>query len=282
MRIIKIITLFLLSLVLINCEKDEIPNWTNDFDISVMSFNIRYDTEEDGDNKWDNRKQACLDMLTEIEPTVFGIQEGLHNQVSFLDRNLSDYDYIGVGRDDGHSSGEYAAIFYSTQHLELLDDGNFWLSETPDEPSLGWDANNIRIVTWAKLKLTSKNKIFYVFNTHFDHKGKTAQEEASKLLAQKITEIAGEESVFIIGDFNMLKGNSRLEPITNTYLDAREDAPELDKNKSFNAWGKWYIYRNIDFIFYKNAETLSFRTVIKDYGVPFISDHYPLIGYFDF
>jgi endonuclease/exonuclease/phosphatase family metal-dependent hydrolase len=246
-----------------------------------MSFNLRFDTSEDGENQWSNRKLACVKMLQETKPSIFGIQEGLNHQVTYLDENFSDYDYVGVGRDDGYTSGEYSAIFYQKSKFDLVDDGNFWLSQTPDYPSLGWDANNIRIVTWAQLKYKEKDKTIFVFNTHFDHLGKTAQKESAKLLLSKINEIAGDEHpTFITGDFNVLIGNSALKPIIKKYYSARRFADRSDNNKSFNAWGRWYLDRNIDYIFYKNIYSLSFKTVNDDYGVPYISDHYPIISHF--
>ncbi|MEN7551531.1 endonuclease/exonuclease/phosphatase family protein [Rapidithrix thailandica] len=274
---------FCLLLLLLGCEPVEISDYNGESDISIMSFNLRYDEPADGDNQWGNRKQACISMLSEMKPSVFGIQEGLHHQVSFIDEHLPDYNYVGVGRDDGHSSGEYSAIFYSTEHFELLKSGNFWLSETPETPSLGWDANNIRIVTWIQLKDIEKHQTVYVFNTHFDHKGKTARLKSSQLLVQKIQEIAEENApVFITGDFNMLIGNAKLAPITSNYFSAQRFAEKSDDNQSFNAFGTWILSRNIDFIFYQNARALSYKTIVKNYGVPYISDHYPIISHFDY
>jgi len=281
MRVFKCLVVIQLALLL-GCEQGELPDWEGQYDISIMSFNIRYDTEEDGENKWDNRKHACLDMLTENSPSIFGIQEGLHNQVRFLDDSLPAYNYVGVGRDDGHSAGEYSAIYYLSERFDLIETGNFWLSETPDVPSLGWDANNIRIVTWVHLEDVFAGKSLFVFNTHFDHKGKTAREESAILLVDRIQEIAGNDlPVFITGDFNALIGNSILEPIIEEFLSARRFAERSDNNNSFNAWGRGYLNRNIDYIFYRNSKALSFKTVTKDYGVPYISDHYPIISHFE-
>ncbi|WP_338194924.1 endonuclease/exonuclease/phosphatase family protein [Flagellimonas marinaquae] len=275
---------FLIVFTLISsCNPTEIEDFSGDSDLSVMSFNLRYDEPADGENKWSNRKASCITMLNEVKPTVFGIQEGLHNQVSYLNDNLPNYNYVGVGRDDGHSSGEYAAIFYDETLVELIDSGDFWLSETPEYPSLGWDANNVRICTWAKLRDINKNKDFYVFNTHFDHKGKTAQKESSKLIVQKIQDITEPGlPVFITGDFNMLIGNSRLEPITTNYFSAQRFAERSDDNKSYNAFGLGIISRNIDFIFYNNSRAISYKTLVKNYGAPYISDHYPIITHFKY
>lgn len=266
------------------CEQGELSDYKADYDISVMSFNLRYDEPSDKENQWDNRKDACVSMIEDKQPMVFGIQEGLYNQVHFLDENLSKYSFVGVGRDDGHSGGEYAAIFYEFDLLELQENGNFWLSETPEFPSIGWDANNIRIVTWAKFRDLQNNKNIFVFNTHFDHKGKIAQEESSKLLVSKINEIVNETDipVIITGDFNMLVGNSRLSSIIENYYSARRFALRSDNIPSFNAWGRNILNRSIDFVFYQHLTALSFKTVTTDYGVAYISDHYPIIAHFDY
>lgn len=278
---------FLTTIIMIwglaGCSGDGPVIWTDSYDISVMSFNLRYDTVEDGENQWDNRKEACLKLIRETNPSIFGIQEGLDNQVAYLDDSLPEYSYVGVGRDDGESSGEYSAIYYDNDQFELIESQSFWLSETPEMPSLGWDANNIRIVTWAHLKDLDHNKSIFIFNTHFDHKGKTAREESAKLLVEKIGEIAHEDApVFVTGDFNALIGNAIMEPITEAFLNARSTAEEADKKKSFNNWGNKLVSRNIDFIFYNHATALAYRTVTEDFGVPFVSDHYPLIAHFDY
>jgi len=275
---------FLIAITLISsCKPIEIDDFSGDSDLSVMSFNLRYDEPSDEENQWANRKEACITMLNEVKPTIFGIQEGLHNQVSYLEHNLQNYSYVGVGREDGHSGGEYAAIFYDEAKVEPTDNGNFWLSETPEYPSIGWDANNIRICTWAKFKDILKDKEFYVFNTHLDHKGKTAQQESSKLIVQKIQEITEPGfPIFITGDFNMLIGNSRLEPITTNYYSAQRFAERSDDNKSYNAFGLGVISRNIDFIFYNNSRAVSYKTIVRNYGAPYISDHYPIITHFKY
>ncbi|MCL3781358.1 endonuclease/exonuclease/phosphatase family protein [Prolixibacteraceae bacterium JC049] len=276
-------SILLVCWAIYGCSKEEPVKWQSEYDISVMSFNLRYDTDEDGENRWSNRKEACVEMLKETNPAVFGIQEGLHHQIEYLKEKLPKYKYAGVARDDGHSSGEYNAVFYSTEQFELLESNTFWLSETPNEPSLGWDGACRRIVTWVKLKDKKKNKTLLVFNTHFDHEGKKARKEAGILLEKKIREIANESApIFITGDFNALIRNKILQPLVNEYYSARRYAPKTDNTKSFNFYGRWYLSRNIDFIFYKNAEALSFRTVSESYGVPYISDHYPIISHYNY
>ena len=270
------------AFALSGCKKIESPDYLDDFEISIMSFNLRYDNEEDGDDKWDNRKQSCIKMLNKYSPSIIGIQEGQQQQIDFLEDNLINYNYVGKVNQYG-PWGEYKAIFYNKNKFNLLDHNTFWLSETPEYESLGWDANNVRIVTWAKLKDVENNKIIFVFNTHFDHKGKVSQRESSKLLVKKIREIAENNTpIFITGDFNMLIGNARLDPVRENYLCAQRYANQSDNIKSFNAFGRWYLNRNIDFVFYKNVTSLSYKTIVEDFGVPFISDHYPIISNFNY
>ncbi len=282
MKTILALTL-LLTLFCTSCNKN-IDKWDEQYSLSIMSFNLRYDTSEDGENQWSNRKDACILMLEEIQPHILGIQEGLENQVYFLNEQLPWHDYVGVGRDDGEAMGEYSAIFFDTTLFSKMETGNFWLSETPEIPSMGWDAACIRIVTWVQLLNKNSNEILYVFNTHFDHEGKEAQQESGYLLIEKIESITQwAYPVFITGDFNVLASNKALNPILEECNDARKEAQYCSNGKSFNAFGRGggFMNRDIDYIFYKNyLAPTAFKTIKKTYGVPYISDHYPIIAYF--
>lgn len=251
-------------------------------EISIMSFNIRYDNEADGINKWANRKTACVDMITQLKPALLGIQEGLHHQIVYLEEQLPDYDYIGVGRDDGDEAGEYCAIFYLKDRFDVVASNTFWLSETPDVPSVGWDAALERIVTWIQVKEKASQQAAFVFNTHFDHQGREARENSAVLLMDKIREIATEEAAtFITGDFNaFLIQESIFGDILSEFEEAQTSAPITDSIRTFNSWGgplNW----TIDFIFYKNADITLYKTINDDFGVPYISDHYPIMARFN-
>ena len=172
----------------------------------VGCYNIRY--KNDGDAQkgflWDKRCQVICDQLNFESPDVFGAQEVLAEQLHDLLRRLPRYRYIGVGRDDGREAGEYAAIFYRYDQVERLEEGHFWLSQTPDVPSLGWDAACIRICTWGKFRQKDTGWTFYFFNLHTDHVGVTARREAAKLVLKKIREMAGPGvPVILTGDFNV-------------------------------------------------------------------------------
>lgn len=172
----------------------------------VASYNIRYDNSDDRKegNGWPKRCQVICDMLNFEQPDIFGAQEVLVNQIHDLRKGLDDYDYIGVGRDDGKEAGEYAAIFYKKDKLKLLKEGHFWLNETPEKPVLGWDAACVRICTWGQFKETKNNMKFYFFNLHMDHVGIVARREAAKLVVRKIKEIARNNApVILTGDFNV-------------------------------------------------------------------------------
>lgn len=280
MKFIALVFITLLSFA----SKTESFAQNSDRDISIMSFNLRYDNEADGENQWSNRKEACVIMINEIQPSVFGIQEGLDTQVAYLSDNLLDYDYVGVGRDDGESMGEFSAVFYLKDKFELLESNTFWLSETPETSSYGWDAACKRIVTWVHLKDLENDQLIYVFNTHFDHEGEIARKESAKLLIAEIQKIAEEDTpVYITGDFNALISNSILAPILNNdFVNAKEAAEHTDSIKSFNFFGKKGLSKNIDFIFFKNSKVSVYRTVNEGYGVPFISDHYPIVAFFNY
>ena len=172
-------------------------------DLNVMTFNIRYNTMSDSVNAWPYRKDKVASQVLFHEAHILGVQEALHDQMLDLQERLSQYKYAGVGRDDGKEKGEYSAIFYDTARLQALQTKTFWLSETPEVPgSKSWDAAITRIVTWIKFRDKKTKKIFFAFNTHFDHIGKIARRESAKLLLQKIKEIAGNTPAVITGDFN--------------------------------------------------------------------------------
>jgi endonuclease/exonuclease/phosphatase family metal-dependent hydrolase len=133
---------------------------------------------------------------------IFGTQEGKHNQLIDMKAAMPDYDFIGVGRQDSTMNGEFSAIFYKTNKFKLLDKGNFWLSDTPEKPSVGWDAKYTRLCSWGAFEEKETGFRFYFFNLHNDHKGVEARKNSSHLVLRKITEIAGNSPTILTGDFN--------------------------------------------------------------------------------
>lgn len=171
----------------------------------VGTYNIRYNNpnDEKEGNAWTQRCSYLCDFINFEQPEIFGTQEVLVDQLHDLIKGLDGYDYIGVGRDDGKEKGEYAAIFYKKERLRLLESGNFWLSTTPEEASLGWDAACIRICTWGKFQDISTGMQFLFFNTHMDHVGVIARRESAQLILKQIKQLAKGLPTILTGDFNV-------------------------------------------------------------------------------
>ncbi|MBR4828961.1 MAG: endonuclease/exonuclease/phosphatase family protein [Muribaculaceae bacterium] len=243
----------------------------------VGSYNIRY--KNDGDsargNVWAKRCQVICDQVNFMAPDIFGSQEVLHEQLLDLLAGLDGYDFIGVGRDDGKTGGEYAAIFYKTARLRLLDQGNFWLNETPDRPALGWDAACIRICTWGKFarQTATDDDAFFFFNLHMDHVGVTARREAAKLIVRKIRELASGKHVIVTGDFNV----DQNDEIYSIFIDSGllKDSYEASRvrfaeNGTFNSFDtNLYTESRIDHIFVSPATDVeSYGVLTNSYWVP--------------
>ena len=250
-------------------------------EIKVMSYNIRMsgNPEADGPNYWDFRKEASLNLIHDENPTVFGLQEACPDQMEYMTANLPEYGYIGVGRDDGISKGEHMTIFWKKDEVEMLDGGTFWLSETPDEVSKGWDAACFRTCTWAILKKKDTGKKFVYMNTHLDHMGKVAREESIKLIVERAEKLTGGKlPVFITADFNSPTSNAIFKPMQEAMLDARVEAPVTDDRGTLNCWGTTPPGVVIDHVFFRGAEAQKFEVLRdKDYGAPYVSDHYPVM-----
>jgi endonuclease/exonuclease/phosphatase family protein len=171
----------------------------------VGTYNIRYNNpnDEKEGNAWTQRCSYLCDFINFEQPEIFGTQEVLVNQLHDLIKGLDGYAYIGIGRDDGKEKGEYAAIFYKKEQLRLLENGNFWLSTTPEKASLGWDAACIRICTWGKFQDISTGMQFLFFNTHMDHVGVIARSESAQLILKQIKQLAKGQPTILTGDFNV-------------------------------------------------------------------------------
>lgn len=251
-------------------------------EIKVMSYNIRLSSgtiEADSIYHWEHRKQASLELMHQEQPTVFGLQEACPDQMDYMVENLPEYGYIGVGRDDGKRKGEFMSIFYKKDEVELIDGGTFWLSETPDQVTKGWDAACFRTCTWTILKKKDTGKKFVYLNTHLDHKGQEARKESIKLIVAKAEELTGGKlPVFITADFNSPTTNEIFKPMQDVMLDARVEAPTTDERGTLNCWGTTPPGVVIDHIFFRGAEAQKFEVLRdKDYGAPYVSDHYPVM-----
>lgn len=233
--------------------------------LTVGSYNIRYKNWNDSvqGNVWNKRCQVICDQLNFMAPDVFGTQEVLYGQLQDMKAALDGYDYIGIGRDDGERAGEHEAIFYKTDKIKLLDHGDFWLSETPEKPGLGWDAVCVRICTWGKFSMDEA--IFYYFNLHMDHVGVIARREAAKLVVARIREIAQGAPVVLTGDFNVDQTNEIYAIFTESgLLKDSYDAARIRfaENGTFNAFKtEYYTTSRIDHVF------VSPEIQVESYGV---------------
>jgi endonuclease/exonuclease/phosphatase family metal-dependent hydrolase len=156
----------------------------NTQDLKVISYNIRYNNPNDGVNIWDNRKSTVTEFISNEEADFVGMQEVLNSQLTDLMGSLIEYDYVGVGRDDGKNKGEYSPILFDKNKYKVLRSNTFWLSETPNKISVGWDASMERICTYGLFENRNSSKKIWVFNTHFDHVGVLAREKSIELIFQ--------------------------------------------------------------------------------------------------
>ena len=258
-------------------------------DISVISFNIRVDNAADGTNVWRNRRDAVVTMIERERPMLLGLQEAQPHQFTYLSEHCPDYAWYGLGRDtgkvppatDSYAAEETMAIFWRTAELELLDKGTFWLSETPDQVSKGWDASYRRTCTWAGFRHKKSGQTCYFFNTHLDNDGKVAREESIKLLVSRMKTINSKRRVsFLTADFNSNVTDACFAPLHVYMRDARANAAVSDDYPSWNGYGA--STGRLDHVFFSgdNCTAREFRTLRGDYGVPYISDHYPVAAWF--
>ena len=258
-------------------------------DISVISFNIRVDNAADGTNVWRNRRDAVVTMIERERPMLLGLQEAQPHQITYLSEHCPDYAWYGLGRDtgkvppatDSYAAEETRAVFWRTAELELLDKGTFWLSETPDQVSKGWDASYRRTCTWAGFRHKKSGQTCYFFNTHLDNDGKVAREESIKLLVSRMKTINSKRRVsFLTADFNSNVTDACFAPLHVYMRDARANAAVSDDYPSWNGYGA--STGRLDHVFFSgdNCTAREFRTLRDDYGVPYISDHYPVAACF--
>jgi endonuclease/exonuclease/phosphatase family metal-dependent hydrolase len=240
-------------------------------DLVVGSYNIRNSNSGDtkNGNGWERRCPVICDQVEWVGFDVFGLQEVKHNQLEDMLAGLPDYDYEGVGRDDGKQAGEYSPIFYKKERFKKLEGGTFWISETPEKVGVkGWDAALPRICSYVHLQDKVTKKRFWFFNLHMDHVGVEARREGAKLIAKKITEMCGKEPAFVTGDFNVDQHNEAYRTIINTGV--LEDSYELAEKKfattgTFNSFdSNLFTESRIDHIFVTEHVTVNNYAVLTD------------------
>jgi endonuclease/exonuclease/phosphatase family metal-dependent hydrolase len=278
--------------------------------LSIVTYNIRYDEPRDGPDRWDNRKDAAAALLKDHNPDVIGLQEALRHQLDDLEARLPGYAEIGVGRDDGKQRGEYSAILYRKDRLELLDSGTFWLSDTPDTPgSKSWGNNVVRICTWARFREKTNPahtpaskpgdtptdkpahdtapRTFTLFNTHLDHQSQASREKSAALISKRICSRPDPDAPIIVtGDFNAHEDNPAVLAMEDAtqgpgLVDAfRVLHPDEKDAATFNDFGHGPGAREkIDYIFVpKRAKVLEAGIDRRQTSGHFPSDHFALFA----
>lgn len=250
--------------------------------MNIVTFNIRFNNPGDGINAWPNRIEMVTGLIRFHEADIFGMQEALIGQIEDIQKELPGFEWIGLGRDDGDRKGEFSPLFFRKSKFILIEHGTFWLSETPDKPSKGWDAAFNRVVTWGKFQSKETGKRFYVFNTHFDHMGVEARKNSAVLIRNKIEEMTYQNNlpVILTGDFNLTPDT---EPISliKKYL---SDSWDISKEAPYGPVGTFNGFtpgsegdNRIDYIFVNGRIQILKYGVLsetKDQRSP--SDHLPV------
>jgi endonuclease/exonuclease/phosphatase family metal-dependent hydrolase len=278
-------------------DSNEIRAGAKGLELRIMTFNIRYGTANDGEDSWDKRKDMVCDVLRRHDPDIVGLQEALRFQIDYIRSALPEYGEIGVGRDDGKTQGEYSAILYRKDRMDVNESGTFWLSDTPAIPgSTSWGNKITRICTWGRFILKESGKAFYLFNTHLDHQSQPSREKSIVLLAQRIHGRKQAEPFVLTGDFNVgetntvvmyLKGKSNLgasagqetvSPIVvvDTFRVLHPGATEVG---TFNGFKGDRLGEKIDYVFAPpTVKVLEARILRDDVDGRYPSDHFPVMA----
>jgi endonuclease/exonuclease/phosphatase family metal-dependent hydrolase len=265
----------LLILVLLN-------GFVNSQSLKMMTYNIRLDVAVDGENNWSHRKEFFTSQIQFYEPDVFGIQEATPNQVIDISNALFQYNHIGIGR-EGVEKGESSNIYYKKERFSVTKETTFWLSETPNEISKGWDAACNRVCTFALFEDLKSNKSFWVFNTHLDHIGEVARTKGIELILSKI-EVVNDQKlpVIFMGDFNSEPFENRIIALKKIMNDSRE----LSVEKPFGPFGTFNNFqynepatKQIDYIFLSKTRFFivnKYAVLTDSKNLRFPSDHFPV------
>ncbi len=255
--------------------------------LTVMSYNIRLDVASDSLNAWPHRKEKFVSMIRYYAPDIVGLQEAQRHQIAYLEKELPEYGWFGIGRDDGKEAGEFMAVFYRKDRLDTVKTSTFWCSPTPDRPGLGWDAMCNRVVTWGKFRDKRTKNVFFHFNTHLDHMGVTARKESARLIKSSVDDITKNEPAVITGDFNSVPSDEPYQTIVSgssrrTFEDSRtiSQIPHHGPNGTFTGFNiSSYSDEPIDYIFVtKGTTVLKHATLSDSFNGRFPSDHFAVIA----
>ena len=280
------ILLIVLSIVFTSCKNEsqhaDMKQQVEKQSLSVMTYNIRLDVASDGKNAWTNRNHFLSSQVQFHGPDIMGVQEALPNQMNDLNNILIGYKDIGLGR-DGENKGEHSSIFYNSKKIKVEKEGTFWLSETPDKISKGWDAAYPRICTYGLFTLLESNQKIWVFNTHLDHVGGEARLKGMELIQKKINTLNTDHfPVIVMGDFNVEPSSELITNLKKKMNDSKDIAKiTFGSNGTFNGFKfDELVTRRIDYIMVSKTSTIE----VEKYGVlsslidlKYPSDHFPVM-----
>ncbi len=256
--------------------------------MTVMSFNIRYDNEGDGEDRWQARRELVTATIEQYGPDLLGTQEVLAHQAQYLRESLAGFGFHGVGRDDGKQQGEFTAVFFRQERFEYVEGGHFWLSERTDEPgSVSWDSSMTRMASWIRVRDRTNQRLLLFVNTHFDHRGRMARTESAGVLATFIEKHRGDAAVVVTGDFNCDDKSAAYERLTDSdgqgagLVDSyRATHPEREPQEgTFNGFRGRTGGPRIDWILHSaDLETVT-ATIVRDHQQGrYPSDHFPVVA----
>lgn len=254
--------------------------------LRLMSYNMRYDNPDDGENRWEIRREALIGLLNFHSPDFIGTQELLDHQLEYIVTRIPDYGVVGVGRIDGKKEGEYACILYNTRLFRVIEQSTFWLSPFPDSiGKRGWDASLERICSYGLFEDRKSGQRFWVFNTHFDHIGATARLESARLIWEKINILNREKKlpVLLTGDFNSRPEEAPAQFLSEKMVNARSSSGLVyGPEKTFNNFSFTTPLKScIDYIFTTRDARIKvrkFATITDSYDLKYPSDHLPVLA----
>ncbi len=268
-----------------------------DPNLSLMTFNIRFGSADDGPNHWNLRKKMVFDVIKDQAPDVVGLQEALDFQIEQIKAAVPGYAHLGVGRDDGKSEGEFTAILYRSDRLAVLDSNCFWLSDTPEVPgSITWGNACTRICTWGRFQDKITGQHFYLYNLHLDYASQVSRDKGVALILQRIGQRPSPDPVFITGDFNADENNSAIKAIKNATVSAqiRSDStpqtvhfidtfrrlhPDAQQVGTFNQFRGIDTGGKIDFIWaLEGIKVLKAEILHTNTEGRYPSDHFPVVA----
>lgn len=256
--------------------------------LRVMTFNVRYGTADDGINAWPHRRDLMVRVIHEEHPDIMGTQELLSPQGDYLQRHLPGYAWFGMGRNGNQidaNGNEHMGVFYDTKRLEVLDSGDFWLSETPDKPgSIGAGLLMPRMVTWARFRDRRSGREFYYYDTHFPYRdgaeAEVTRERCAEQIRQRLARLPASSPFILTGDFNTSPDSRTHASLTEVLHDARTSAPRREgPDATFHDF-TGHASRRIDWILYRGVKADTVRTITTHDGKVYPSDHFPVVADF--